>query len=338
MSLNPEEVSRNLQEHFANISSSEFKDNVKDFCPEISERSSMEKLKKHTQENKGQLLLFHSQPSPLPLDAYLACALTGLTQEQKQFMIHLSDTVANVCKNVGINLYEPRKKTDPVHNSNIQDDEVFRIDREKVASSDLLIHLCHFPSTGSGEELIIASDALVPIVLISHEDNRVSRMITGIPGFKVRITYTEPEEMRRDLLNCLSDIMPILEERKLAFSSYDANIVGNRIRELREAQGLTREEVAEKVPLLSIHQLRQIEESTDKISNPTLVQLRQIATVLKVTVSELIEPDLPSIVVTALDEVVNSRVAARFGEIPSKDKKSLLRRILYRILDRSEDE
>src|ERR1044072_1932479 len=185
MSLNPEEISKNLEEHFASTSSTEFKDNLLKYCPEISERNSMNNLKETSNEEPGQLLLFHSHPSPLPLEAYLACALTGLSSEQRQFVIHLSDTVAEVCRQLGINLYEPRKKTDPVHNPEVEDNEVFRIDKERVSGSELLIHLCHFPSTGAGEELIIANDALVPIILISHENNRVSRMITGIPGFKV---------------------------------------------------------------------------------------------------------------------------------------------------------
>ena len=104
--------------------------------------------------------LVHPQPRVLPLNAYLASALTGLEPTQKSLINHLSDMVNVVCRSVDINLYEPRKKTDPVHNAEVPNTDVFRIDKERVVASDLLIHLCHFPSAGSGEELSFAHDAL----------------------------------------------------------------------------------------------------------------------------------------------------------------------------------
>src|SRR5262249_31865146 len=152
--------------------------------------------------------------------------------------------------------------------------DVFKIDRERVLNSDLVIHLCHYPSTGSGEELDFAYNALIPIILISHSDTRVSRMITGIHAFKMEIKYGEPEELRIQLQDCLTEVRPVLEQRKLAFSNYEANIVGNKIRLLREELGLTREEVACSAKHLTVDMLRQLEESVDRISNPSLLQLR----------------------------------------------------------------
>jgi hypothetical protein len=55
-------------------------------------------------------------------------------------------------------LYEPRKKTDPVHYPDVGATDVFHIDRGRVLNSEFLIHLAHFSSTGSGEELNFAYD------------------------------------------------------------------------------------------------------------------------------------------------------------------------------------
>ncbi|HEX8737957.1 MAG TPA: helix-turn-helix transcriptional regulator [Pyrinomonadaceae bacterium] len=337
MSLTPEKVISEIRSHFDSVSESEFKRNVEKFCLETSEDENMEGIEKG--QDIGQLLLFPHQNTmmsslPLHLEAYLACALTGLTEEQRQLMFQLSDVVAMVCEGFDISLYEPRKKTDPVHNIDVPDTDVFHIDRERVLQSDLLIHLCHYPSTGAGEELAFAYDAMVPIILISHSNTRVSRMITGIPGFKLEIKYTEPEEMRLQLRQALLKIRPILEERKVSFSKYEANIVGERVRSLREELGLTREEVASKLsPPLDIEALRQLEESVDKVSNPSLAKLRQLAVVLKTTVADIVEPSVSDFVISKLEELLNQKMAARGGIFIPADRKRLLRRTLLHMIE-----
>ena len=215
--ITPDQVVEHLREHFSNSSLEDFKERLGRYCPEIVEGTAMEESVQSKEDTGGQLILFRPQSAPLPLEAYLASALSGLSADQRQLVFHLSDIVATVCEDLGISLYEPRKKTDPVHHADVQDAEVFRIDRERVLNSDLLIHLCHYPSTGSGEELDFAYNALVPIILIVHSESKVSRMVTGIPAFKLTITYTEPEDLRHELRDCLLKVRPILEERKMAF-------------------------------------------------------------------------------------------------------------------------
>jgi transcriptional regulator with XRE-family HTH domain len=286
----------------------------------------------------SQLVLFPPHRAALPLDAYLASALTGLSGDQRNLVFQISDAISVICKDVGIELYEPRKKTDPVHHSDISDMEVFQTDRERVLNSDLVIHLCHFPSTGSGEELDFAFNALVPIILISHGESRVSRMISGIPCLKVLITYSEPEEMRAELRDRLIEMRPILEERKLAFGRYDANVVGDNIRRLREDRSLTREEIAHTTKHLTVDTLRYIEESTDKTGNPSLLQLRTLAAVLNTTVADLVEPDLSERVIGMLSEWMSGRQAARFTGISDKDRNRILRRVLLRLIDSLEND
>ncbi len=336
------DAAHRLHKHFAELNAEEFRRNVERYSPEVLEEP--EELQTAGGTGPHQLVLFQPRPSPLPLEAYLACALSGLSPEQRQLVFQISDVVSMICSSTNITLYEPRKKTDPVSNPEISDTEVWGIDREKVVSSDLLIHLCHYPSTGSGEELDFAYNALVPIILVSHGDNRVSRMVTGIPALRVQITYTEPEDLRSDLRHALMEIRPILEVRKMAFSLYDANLVGSKVRSLRESVGLSRAEVAAKTPLVTEEFLRHLEESVDRVANPSLIQLRQLATILKTTVADLVEPDLDERLMVTLQDWVGERVggqsgrAARFPGMSLRDRNKLIRRILLRVMDSLEEE
>jgi transcriptional regulator with XRE-family HTH domain len=285
-------------------------------------------------------ILMHPRAKHVPLDAYLASALSQLTSVEKELVVHLSDIVSLVCRAANIELYEPRKKTDPVHNADVPDTEVFTIDRGRVLSSDLLIHLCHFASTGSGEELSFAYDALVPIILIAPGDQRVSRMITGIPSVKIEIRYREPEELRSMLLERLWEIRPFLEQRRLAMNDLSTNVVGAKIKELRQDASLSREEFAARVGLTS-QGLADIEDNVDSVSNPSLTKLRWIATALKTTVAELVEPDYHEAMLASIQslmsEKVESAVAARFVGLSDKDKRALLRRLLAKLSNELEE-
>lgn len=286
----------------------------------------------------GHQLLLLPPVEPLRLSAYLASALTGLTDDQRQLIFHLSDTISEVCSRFGVDVYEPRKASDPVHHSDIPASTVWKMDRDRVLSSDLLIHLAHFPSTGAGEELDFAYNALIPIILISHSDSKISRMITGIPGFKLDIRYSQPEELRGQLEESLVAIRPILDERRLAFAGSDNNIVGEKIRALRQELGITREEIQSLCPFLDIDLLQRIEESSDRLSDPSLSQLRVIATILNTTVADLVEPDLGQRVVASLHEWITTNKAARFGGMTERDSNRVLRRMLLRVIDALEED
>lgn len=278
--------------------------------------------------------LAHPRSRPIPLNAYLASALTQLSTVDKALIVHLSDIVNLVCRAVAIDLYEPRKRTDPVHHADFRDSEVFRIDRERVVSSDLLIHLCHYASTGSGEELSFAYDALVPIILIAPGDHNVSRMITGIPSLKIEIRYHEPEDLRSLLEQRLWEIRPLLEQRRLAMNELSHNIVGAKIKELRLGAGLSKEELAKRVGLKP-EGLANIEDNVDTVSNPSLTTLRVVATALKTTVAELVNPDYTEAILASIQSTLNESAvdaAARFRGMSDKDRRALLRRFLVRFL------
>jgi transcriptional regulator with XRE-family HTH domain len=340
-----------LRDHFENVSPDEFRANLARYSPEvISEGSPAIPAITPLPPPATQLTLLTPRAAPLPLNGYLACALTGLSGDQRQLVELLSDTVTRICEQHGIDVYQPSKKTDPVHHPHVPDDEVYRLDRDRVSSADLLIFLSHFPSVGAGEELEIASKALVPMILVSHSETRVSRMVTGIPALKLEITYSEPDELRLQLEGALLEIRPVLEARKLAFADYEANLIGERVRQLREGLRLTREEVATSARLspaippsfLTVERLREIEVSGDRTSNPSLIELRVIAAVLRTTVAELVEPDLGERVIATLqrwleESADDGMLAARWG-MSARDRNRILRRILLRMIDSLEQD
>ena len=327
--VNPNEAHKVLQGHFSQLTPSEFEDGRKKYAGLDDVPTS---LTASVVEGDG-LILFQREPAPLQLNAYLATALTGLEESARKSLFGVSDIVGSVCSELDIDLYQPRQHTDPVSHPDVSAEDVHGLDRERVLNSDLLIHIADHPSTGAGEELDFASNALVPVILISHGESRVSRMVTGIPAFKLIVEYTDVRELQEELRRLLMEIRPILEERKLVFAEFDQNIVGNKVRILRQDLLLTREDiVSASNSLMTTSRLKQIEESTDKTSNPSLLEMRTLAALLKTTVADLAEPDLSERIFGVLQEWMSGKVAARYL-MSDNDQRRVIRRILYRVCD-----
>ena len=327
--VKPEEAERTLAEHFKQISLEEFRDRYDKYSgSEVSIQR-----REAPEQARRDVILTQREAAPLRLDAYLASALTGLSEEKREHLFAVSDIVVAVCEEINIDVYEPRKSTDPVLHPDILAEEVFSRDRERVLASDLVVHVADYASTGAGEELDFALAALIPILLVSKGDSAVSRMVLGIPGFKLGVKYNTLDDLRIELRQRLTEIRPILEERKLSFSEFDYNIVGNKVRVLREEAYLTRENLASNSKgLLTIERLRAIEDNSDKVSNPSLLELRALSALLKTTVADLAEPDLEERVYVMLQEWLDGRVAARYG-MTRNDRNKIITRILLRVID-----
>ena len=333
--VNPQDAQKILGEHFKQITLDEFNERYEKYVGE-GPHAALVPTDKTTESTA--MILYQREAAPLKLDAYLASALTGLSLDQRENLVAVSDIVESVCEDLEIELYQPGKATDPVNHPHVSSESVFNMDRERVLSSDLVIHLADHASTGAGEELDFALTALIPIVLIAHGDTRLSRMVTGIPALKLTITYRTLDELSNELRERLTEVRPIVEERKLAFSDFNKNMVGNKVRILREESGLTREEVAVHTgDLLTVEKIRQIEGNSDRVSNPSLLQLRTLAAVLKTTVADLVEPDLDERMIALLQELMLGRVGARYG-MSSSDQKKMLRSMLLRIIYNLEED
>ena len=330
--VKPLDAQKALGEHFEQISLDDFRERHDKYI--VKDDAGLVSIDRPTEP--ASVILYQREAAPLRLDAYLASALTGLSEVQRQRLFAVSEIVSKVCKDLEIDLYQPRLASDPIEHPQVSPEDVFNMDRERVLSSDLVVHVADFASTGAGEELDFALAALIPIILIAHGDTKVSRMVTGIPAFKLTITYRDLDDLKDELRERLTEIRPILEQRKLAFSDFDKNIVGNKIRITREECGLTKQDVASNsCGLLTVEKIRQIEGNRDRISNPSLMELRTLATVLKTTVADLVEPDLDERMIALLKEWMLKGVAAR-NAMTERDQRVVFRRMLYRVLDRTE--
>ena len=326
--VNPEEAQEILTAHFKQITLEEFAELRDRYVGEQSQAL----VPLIEAPIPRETTLYRPQAAQFELEAYLASALTTLKPSERECVSKISDIAEMVCQDLGIKLYQPRNVTDPVNNPEVPSGDVFNLDRERVLGSDLVIHIADYASTGSGEELDFALNALIPIVLIAHGESKVSRMVTGIPALKLMVKYNDLAELESQLREGLAEIRPILTERKLAFSQFDKNIVGNKIRSLREDLRLTREQVAGKINhLLSAQRLVQIEENLDSVSNLTLMELRCLAAILKTTVAELVEPDLGEHIVKIVKDLMMGNVAARYG-MSSKDQRAMVSSMLHRLL------
>lgn len=220
--------------------------------------------------------------------AYMATALTNLERAARMGVIFISDCVANVCKEHGIDLYEPRKVTDPVHNAQIADHRVYLLDREKVTMSDLVIVLCEYPSFGAGQEIEIAGNATVPLILLVMGDKQPSRMVTGTPVYKLIVTFMDPDDLTQGLHQALTKLQPHLEERRQKMLSTPIpQDLGARIKQLRKEARLDQEELAAEISV-SEQFIKNLEETGSTITNLSLIQLAGLARVLKVPMYEIL--------------------------------------------------
>lgn len=289
-----------------------------------------EVLNAPTQQSEPPTLLLQPAYGEVPLNAYLASALTGLSPADRDEINSLSDMASVVCKMLEIELYEPRKNADPELEDGLSAREVFNTDKHAVENSDLLIGLTNYPSFGAGQEFEIAFNSMIPILLIVRSGKTISRMVRGIPGTMIIVEYSDPTELRNRLEFELKQIRPLLVQRKIILDNFSMNIVGERIRGIRKANNLTAEDLAVSLGVDSA-QVEHWERSTDRENNFSLVQLRQIAARLNISVAQLVEPSMDSVCIAYFRDILDSRsVAARWGRTSREDRKALLKLIFNR--------
>jgi len=92
----------------------------------------------------------------------------------------LYDYIAEICSENGFNPYLPHNNTDPVRDSNISDDEVYKKDYLEMINSSLVISYIGEPSHGVGAELSICISQNIPIITIKEVNQKVSRFLRGM--------------------------------------------------------------------------------------------------------------------------------------------------------------
>lgn len=240
-----------------------------------------------------------------PIMAYFASALTGLDDTQLAELKELDQTVEAVCNSYDrypVVLYRPRLTTSPQDNPLIADRDVYEIDSGRVASSDILILAAIFPSLGAGMELQMAYDCCTPVILLTKNGIRLSKMATGCPVRKKVVTYGSIRELPERLADGLNEIIPIIAEHRLGYEQSDNESeglsLGQRIRHLRaELHDLTEADLARMVGVDTAC-IEYLESKPEQISNPSLRLLKKIARALLTSDSYILTGYAPPIHLT----------------------------------------
>lgn len=137
---------------------------------------------------------------------YISGALTNVSnsKELKKFY----EEIGKTCEAYGFEAYVPHLKTDPILNADITPQEVFKVDKNQVINSDLLIAYIGEPSIGVGMEIAYAEEKGIPVILVYNDSKPVSRFPRGIPNKYGEIIFRQYEEAVSKIRNLLikSDI------------------------------------------------------------------------------------------------------------------------------------
>src|SRR3989344_1064249 len=104
------------------------------------------------------------------------------------------DEIIKKCKQIGFKAYNAHKFTDPYKHPHIKPSDVYYIDKKLVSDVRLVIAYVGSPSTGTGQELEIAADNDVPIILVYEKGKKISRMVLGNPSIINKIIFSNRKE------------------------------------------------------------------------------------------------------------------------------------------------
>jgi len=221
------------------------------------------------------------------LRAYLACALTALTDSERERTFALCYRLRSLCAKYDVVLYLPFDHTDPVAHADVPDAVVYERDRKQVVTSDLILMLCTSASYGAGQENEIAADNGVPVAYMVPNGFKVSRMLLGSDTRKVEIRYDGVEDLERQLSVFLDGTVPALRERRSKLGMPEPLGIGSRVFDLRERSEVPRKTIAD---LIGIDEqwLKRVEQDPLEETSLTVGRLRTIATFLGVDMAYLL--------------------------------------------------
>jgi nucleoside 2-deoxyribosyltransferase len=137
------------------------------------------------------------------IKAYISGALSGIPNpvEIKGFY----ERIAEVCAAEKITAYVPHLITDPITHPHITPQEVYELDRAQVLKSDLLIAYAGIPSFGVGQEIEIARQRNIPVILLVEADAVISRMARGNPAVIAEIRFKNHDDALQQLAEWLHE-------------------------------------------------------------------------------------------------------------------------------------
>lgn len=223
--------------------------------------------------------------------AYIASPLTGLDGDAKVDLERKLTVLKRICSDYNIEAYIPGQFTDPDRNPDIKPYIVYQTDRDKVRSSDLFVLLALKPSFGAGQEVEIAYNSLIPMIIIHPQDSRLSRMVEGVPTkLKYIMSFEDENSLEGEFKKGIALLKPHIERRQLELANKNHTIIGETISSLRDQKGLKLEELASELGI-SEDEIRFIESGSNFAVNPSFALVSKIAEVLRVDPAEILFKD-----------------------------------------------
>ena len=126
------------------------------------------------------------------MQVYISGALTRVTnlEELRGFY----ESLGMICQKHGASPYIPHQYTDPEKNPDVSPTEVYSTDRSAIKASSLLVAYVGSPSTGVGQEIEIAYQIGIPVVLLFEKGKEPSRMVRGNPSVVEKIIFDNYED------------------------------------------------------------------------------------------------------------------------------------------------
>jgi len=140
---------------------------------------------------------------------YISGPLTGVKNAGTIKMFY--ERIGSLCESFGIEAYIPHVQSDPILHPNLTPQQVYQLDRKQIEAADFVIAYVGVPSLGVGQEIEIAFQNGVPVILVYEENRPVSRMVRGNPIVASEITGAN----RHEILSRLSVQLQALNKTEL---------------------------------------------------------------------------------------------------------------------------
>jgi transcriptional regulator with XRE-family HTH domain len=231
--------------------------------------------------------------APVKWLAYFASCLTSLRDQERELLFREAALVRDACEGIRAYLYEPANYTDPVRNQSLPPETVYAIDHAQVSRSHFVVLHSRHPSHGAGQELEIAMNAGLPVILLQAAGSRVSRMVLGTYARLHQVHYENDEELTRKLRAALPKVVSELVARHKgeAFVPWQLarqpdETFAARLKALRSDMQMDAETLGRHAGISRIA-IENMEKGL--FSNPSVTTVRLLAQILRTSTSLLLD-------------------------------------------------
>jgi hypothetical protein len=254
--------------------------------------------------------------------AYLSSALTIPDALIRDRVLKLNSLIKGWLEDAtNTFMYLPQEYSDPSRGDKMKPEEIYILDRWRIAESDYVIMALDTPAFGVGQEAEIACSMGIPIIAFHYKGNSVSRIIKGIPAIFTGEGTSQPsdgviayedqhnyEDLKGKLIATVKMVqksvkrLPADTSTATTFSERLNRAIknsGKSIPQLAKETGFTEaflnsllnsyqhiQSIFEPYEILKLCRMRSIPE--ERYLNPGLWVLRKLSETLKIRISSLI--------------------------------------------------